>query len=83
MTTKFIGLREFRQNIATFTKMAKEKNIRFIILKKNIPVLEIKAVNESTITLEKLTDEIKKARTQVKQGKVITHDQIMQEFGLK
>lgn len=83
MTTRFLGLREFRQNIATFTKMAKEKKIRFIILRKNIPVLEVKAVNEKEISLEKLAGEIKKARAQAKSGKVVTHEQIMKEFGLK
>ena len=82
MTTKFIGLKEFRQNLAGYTKEAKQKNIRFIILKKNVPVLEVKALDEKEFTLEKLAAEIADARKQVKEGKVYTQEQIMKEFGL-
>lgn len=82
MTTKLIGLKEFRQNIASFTKQAKIKNIRFIILKKNIPVLEVKAIDEKDFALEKLATEVKEARKQVKQGKIYTQKEIMNEFGL-
>lgn len=82
MTTQFLGLKEFRQNLSTYTKKAKIKNIRFIILKKNVPVLEVKPLDEKQFTLEKLAMEIAEARKQVKQGKVYTQEQIMKEFGL-
>lgn len=82
MTTKFIGLKEFRQNLAGYTKQAKVKKIRFIILKKNIPVLEVKALDEKDFMLEKLAAEITEAREQVKTGKVYTQQEIMEEFGL-
>ena len=68
MTTKFIGLKDFRQNLAGYTKAAKSKNIRFIILKKNVPVLEVKSLDEKAFTLEKLAAEITIARAQVKKG---------------
>lgn len=82
MTTKCIGMKEFRQKIATFTKDAQTKDIRFIILKKNKPVLEVKAINEKEFTFEKLSTDIKKARTQVKKGQVHSQKEIMKEFGL-
>lgn len=82
MTTKFIGLKEFRQNLASFTKQAKTKNIRFIILKKNIPVLEVRGLDEKEFTLENLAKEVKKARNEVKTGKTYSQKQIMKEFGL-
>lgn len=82
MTTKFIGLKEFRQNLAGFTKEAKAKNIRFIILKKNVPVLEVRGLDEKDFTLEKLAVEVKEARNQVKTGKTYSQKQIMKEFGL-
>jgi hypothetical protein len=82
MTTKFIGLKEFRQNLASYTKEAKLKSIRFIILKKNVPVLEVKSLDEKEFTLEKLAKEIAKAREQIKTGKSYTQEQIMKEFGL-
>ncbi len=82
MTTKFIGLKEFRQNLAGYTRQAKIKHIRFIILKKNVPVLEVKALDEKEFTLEKLSLEIAEARKQVKEGKVYTHKQVIKMLGL-
>ena len=83
MTTKFIGIKDFRLNLASYTKEAKMKNIRFIILRKNIPVLEVKSLDEKEFTLEKLAAEIAEAREDVKKGRVYTEEQIMKEFGLK
>lgn len=82
MTTKFIGLKEFRQNLAGYTKEAKLKNVRFIILKKNVPVLEVKALDEKEFTLEELAKQTAEARKQYKAGKFYTQKQIMKEFGL-
>ena len=82
MTTKFIGLKDFRQNLAGYTKEAKVKNIRFIILKKNVPVLEVKALDEKNFTFEQLVQKTAKARKEVKEGKVYSQKQIMKEFGL-
>lgn len=81
MTTKFIGIKDFRRNLSSYAKTAKIKNIRIIILKKNIPILEIKAIDEKDFVLEKLTKEIKEARKQVKKGLTHTQEELMKEFG--
>lgn len=83
MTTKFIGMKEFRQNLAGYTKEAKKKNVRFIVLKKNVPVLEVKALDEKEFTLEKLAAEIAKAREQVKKGEVYTEEGVLKMLGLE
>lgn len=82
MTTKFVGLKDFRQNLATYTRDATGKDVRFIILKKNVPVLEVKGLDEKEFSLELLASEISEAREDVKKGNVYTQDQIMREFGL-
>lgn len=82
MTTQFVGIKDFRQNISTYMKKAKKMKIRFIILKKNIPVLEVKPLDEKMITLEKLAAEISEARDDIKHGHVYSQKQIMKEFGL-
>jgi len=85
MTTKLIGLKEFRQNLSTYTKEAEEQQIRFIVLKKNIPILEVKPFQKrAQFTLEDLMEEIKEARGQAKRGKVYSQKEIMKEryFGL-
>ncbi|OGC82075.1 MAG: hypothetical protein A2V81_02900 [Candidatus Abawacabacteria bacterium RBG_16_42_10] len=82
MTIKLIGLKQFRDNIATYTVEARKKNTRLIILKKNVPMFEVVPIDEKTFALEKLKSEIKEARDQIKKGKVYTQEQIMKEFGL-
>ena len=83
MTTELIGMKDFRQNMASFTKKARKKNVRYIVLKKNIPVLEIRPIDEKDFVFEKLTIEIEEARKDIKKKKVYSHEQIMNEFGLK
>lgn len=82
MTTQLIGMKDFRQNLATYTKTAKKKKIRFIILKKNVPVLEVIPIDEKKFALEKLSAEISEARVQAKKGEVYSQEEIMKEFGL-
>ncbi|MBI5413325.1 hypothetical protein HZA42_03200 [Candidatus Peregrinibacteria bacterium] len=82
MTTKFIGMKEFRANIATYTKRAKELNVRFVIIKKNVPVLEVYPIDEKEFVLEKLKKDVAKAREQAMEGKVYTQKEILAEFGL-
>lgn len=82
MTTKLIGMKDFRQNLATYTKKAQKAQIRFIILKKNVPVLEVKPIDEKSFALEKLAEEIKEARAQYKRGEYFTQEEVMKKFGL-
>lgn len=82
MTTKFLGLKEFRQNISKYTKQANEKNIRFIILKKNIPVLEIMPVDEKDFAYTKISKELDESEKQIKAGKFYSQEEVMKEFGL-
>lgn len=82
MTTQFVGLKEFRQNLSGYTKKAKAQKIRYIVLRKNVPVLEVKALDGKEFALEKLAADIAEAREQVKRGEVYTQEEIMKEFGL-
>lgn len=82
MTTQLIGLKDFRQNLATYTKAAQKKNIRYVVLKKNVPVLEVKAINPKQAALEQLAREIAEARAQVKRGEVYTSDEVRKMFDL-
>lgn len=82
MTTKLIGFKDFRQNLSLYTADAKIKNIRFIILKKNIPVLEVKTLDEKEFALETISAEIAEARKQAKQNKTYKQEDIMKEFGI-
>ena len=75
MTTKFIGVKEFRQNIAPLYKQAIKKKIRFIILNRNKPIFDIRPLSKEDATLEKLAFDIQEAREDVKKRKVYTSKQ--------
>lgn len=82
MTTRLVGLKDFRQNLASYTKSAQQKDIRYVVLKKNIPVLEVKSIKAGDIIIEQLAADIAIARQQVKRGQSYTQNQMMKEFGL-
>lgn len=82
MATKFIGFKEFRMNLTTITEEATKKGVRYIVLNKNTPVLEVKAISGKDVTLEQLMSEVAVARDQIKKGKVYTQEEIMNEFGI-
>lgn len=83
MTTKIIGIKEYRQNITSLWKAAREKNIRYVIMYHSKPVFEVNPLQDEDELIEILRKDIKKAREQAKKGKVISHAALMAEFGLK
>ena len=82
MTTKFIGVREFRQNITTFYKKAQKDNARYIVLNKNKPVFEVRPLSEKDFFLENLLITTKEARADAKAGRVHSLESIEKELGL-
>jgi len=82
MTTQLIGMKEFRQNLATVAKNARKNQIKYIVLKKNVPIFEVSPIDEKQFLLDKLVCEIKNAEKEIKSGAYYTQDEIMKEFGL-
>jgi len=82
MTTKLIGIKEFRQNITQIWKEARAKNIRFIVMYHSKPVMEINPINEKEFILENLEKDILEARVDVKKGNVYSHEEVLAELGL-
>ena len=82
MKTKFVGMKEFRQNLASYTKKSRVGNVRYIIMKKNIPVLEVRPINEKIFAREMLKEKLDRAYEQYKRGECYTHEEVMKELGL-
>ena len=82
MTTKFIGVREFRQNITTLYKKAQKDSVRYIVLNKNKPVFEVRPLSEKDFFLEKLLITTKEARADAKASRVHSLESIEKELGL-
>lgn len=81
MLTKFIGMKEFRQNMATYTKNTK-KGVRYVILRKNVPVLDVRPIDEKQFAFEKLSAELEEAEKDIREGRVYSQEEVMKEFGL-
>lgn len=82
MNTKFVGMKDFRQNMSQYTKEANRQNIRIIVLNKNVPVLEVNPIDEKEYAYLKLSEELKKSEQQIKKGESYTQEEVMKEFGL-
>lgn len=82
MNTKLIGLKEFRMNLADYTKQVESGKVRLIVLKKNKPVLEINPITTKEYTLENLRKETAEAREQYKRGELYTAEEVEKELGL-
>ncbi|PIR54682.1 hypothetical protein COU74_05345 [Candidatus Peregrinibacteria bacterium CG10_big_fil_rev_8_21_14_0_10_36_19] len=83
MTTKIIGIKEYRQNITTLWKEAREKNIKYIVMYHSKPVFEVSPLQDEDELIELLKKDIKEARAQAKNGETTSHEDLMAEFGIK
>ena len=83
MDTQFIGMREFRQNMTKYSELARKKNLRFIVLKKNSPMLEIRPIIPGEYNYINLKQELALAEQQIKNGESYTAEQVRQMLGLK
>ena len=82
MTTKLIGLKKFRQNMAKYSDEARRKKHRLIILKKNEPIFELKPLSKKDAAMERLLADIKEAQEDVKNGDVYSQEEMEKLFGL-
>jgi antitoxin (DNA-binding transcriptional repressor) of toxin-antitoxin stability system len=82
MITKLIGIKEFRQNMASLYKKAQKDNLRYIILNHNKPIFKVEPLSAKDATIEKLAYDIEKARDEVKKGKVYDFEKVCKELDL-
>lgn len=83
MTTHFVGVKEFRQNLSKLSERARKKNERFIILRNNEPILEVRPLSKKDAALETLIRDIEEAEEDVKAGRVYTLEDVQDALGLR
>ncbi len=79
MNTKFIGVKEFRQNMAGFAKQARIAKTRFVIVNRTTPLFELKPFAEDA-TLDDLFAELKAIEKSVARGHSYTHEEVLKEL---
>jgi hypothetical protein len=83
MTTKIIGIKDFRNNITHIWKDSQKKQIRYIVMHHSKPILEVTPIDEEEMILENLIEEIEKARKQVKKGELYSETEVYKKLGIK
>lgn len=83
MTTRFIGIKEFRANISKFAVQARKKQQRLILTRNQEPVFEMRPISKKDVTLEQLMKQIKKSEEEIRQGKFYTQAQMERLVGLR
>jgi hypothetical protein len=78
-----IGVKEFRGNIAKYATQARTKNQRFIILKNNEPIFDVRPLSKKDNDLDKLLIDLRKAEKSVSSGKYFTQAQMEKKYGIK
>lgn len=82
MVTKFVGMKDFRDNMASYAKKSK-KGVKYIVLRKNIPVFELTPIDEKKFAMERLSAELEEAEKSIRDGKVYSHEEVIKMLGLK
>ena len=82
MTTKFIGMKQLRQNMAKVAKDARTKNERIIVLRRNEPMFELLPLSDSKSLEESFRRDIEEALEDVQAGRVYTQAEVLQKLGL-
>jgi hypothetical protein len=82
MTTKIIGVREFRQNMAKYYTKARKNNWSLLIFSRNKPLFKVEALDDKDASLEKLALAVSEARTDIKKGRVQDFEEMCSEIGL-
>ena len=82
MTTKLIGVKEFRQNVTKLYKQAQTKNLQYIVLNRNKPIFKVSPLSEKDTIIEKLALDVEEARNDIKNGEVFDFETVCNELGL-
>ena len=69
MTTRTIGIKEFRQNISKFSQ---KKNVRYIVMNHLKPIFTVEPIDEDQLILEKFAKQIDRGLKEAKKGKAIS-----------
>ena len=76
MNTKLVGMKEFRNNISKYAQKAGKGDTRFVVMRRNIPLFELKPLSEEDGVYAKYV----RAKKDLAEGRVHSHDEIRNMF---
>ena len=81
MNTKFIGVKDFRQNMSKYAKQAQSGKSRLVVMSRNTPLFAIEPFGKGE-TYDSLYNAVTKAKADISAGRVHSEAEIMSEFGV-
>lgn len=83
MTTKFVSIKEFRQNIASYAAKAQAAadTDRYIVMSHSKPLFEVKPFAPKT-KLDKLVADIAAAEEDIRHGRLYSHQEALETLGI-
>ena len=82
MNTKFVGVKDFRQNMADYAKRARKGDTRFVVMNRNKPLFEIKPFADDEY-LDSFVASMLEAEADVAAGRTISHSKLVKKLGLE
>jgi len=82
MITRFIGMKQLRQNMATVVKRAHKKNERLVVLRKNQPLFELRPLSSSEMFVESFRKDIEEARREARTGHTRSQKEVEKALGM-
>ncbi len=82
MTTRTIGIKEFRANMTKLYRLAQKENICFIVMNHQQPVMRVEPLSEDALILEKYLPQIERGLKEVRQGKTVAAEKVYKKLGL-
>jgi antitoxin (DNA-binding transcriptional repressor) of toxin-antitoxin stability system len=80
MTTKFIGVKDFRQNMAKYAKQAKSGKVRYVVMNRTKPLFEITpfAGDEEGVYSDEFLRAIQEGLRDMAEGNTISHEEMLE-----
>ena len=82
MTTSFIGLKELRQTLTAVANTAHKQKHRYIVMRKNKPIFELRPLSGKDATFEALAKDLEEAEEDIRSGRVHTPQEVERLLGL-
>ena len=82
MTTRTIGIKEFRQNMTKLYRKGQKDQICYIVMNHQEPVMRVEPIDEDQLILEKYSEQIERGIRDAEQGKTISSAELRKRLKL-
>ena len=82
MSTKFVGMKEFRQNMAKYVRQSRRLGRSYIVTHNKKPMIKIVPLSDEEVYSESFIKSIGEAEADIRAGRTVTQEELMKKYGL-